>query len=282
MKLDNKIISIEVSNHGAELKSAVKNGREYMWCGDEKYWGRTSPVLFPFVGKVREGIYKIGKKEYPMGQHGFARDNEFTLVESGEDFLVYQFSANEETLKKYPYNFVLTIKYTLIGECIKVEWKVENKGDIDMHFSIGAHPAFNLKNGKNYFKFDTKADITYNLVDESGLYSEKDRYILKCNDGYAEYIPGMFDKDAYIVENRQASEVSLCDDKKNPYVTVKFSSPLFGLWSPVEKNAPFVCIEPWYGRCDKNDFSGELKDREYSNTIKPNEIFCVEYDIILQ
>ena len=37
MKLDNGIISIKIANHGAELKSAVKDGFEYMWCADEKY-----------------------------------------------------------------------------------------------------------------------------------------------------------------------------------------------------------------------------------------------------
>ena len=77
MKLDNGVISIEIANHGAELKSAVKNGFEYMWCGDEKYWARTSPVLFPFVGSLKDKCYRYNGKVYSMNQHGFARDSVF-------------------------------------------------------------------------------------------------------------------------------------------------------------------------------------------------------------
>ena len=81
MKLDNSIISIEISNHGAELKSAVKDSFEYMWCADEKYWARTSPVLFPIVGSLKDKSYKLDGKVYQMNQHGFARDCEFEDVE---------------------------------------------------------------------------------------------------------------------------------------------------------------------------------------------------------
>ena len=85
MKLDNSIISIEISNHGAELKSAVKDGFEYMWCADEKYWARTSPVLFPIVGSLKDKSYKLDGKVYQMNQHGFARDCEFELVDYDKD-----------------------------------------------------------------------------------------------------------------------------------------------------------------------------------------------------
>ena len=148
-----------------------------------------------------------------------------------------------------------------------------------MSFSIGAHPAFNLKEGVNYFKFDNKNDIVYNLIDQNGLYVESDRHILK--GGYAEITKNMFDNDALIIENNQAGEVSLCDRNKNPYVTVKFTAPLFGLWSPAKKNAPFVCIEPWYGRCDRNDFKGELSEREYIINIDAEKTFEAEYEIEL-
>lgn len=81
LELKNNEIKIEIADHGAELKSAIKNGREYMWCGDAKYWGRTSPVLFPFVGSLKNKSYTHNGTEYTMGQHGFARDCDFVLKE---------------------------------------------------------------------------------------------------------------------------------------------------------------------------------------------------------
>lgn len=56
-------------------------------------------------------------------------------------------------------------------------------------------------------------------------------------------------------------------------------APLFGIWSPAGKHAPFVCIEPWYGRCDRVGFCQELSEREYGNVLEASETFQVYYDI---
>ena len=280
MKLNNEIIEVEIANHGAELKSAVKNGFEYMWCADEKYWARTSPVLFPIVGSLKDKTYKLNGESFFMSQHGFARDCEFECLDYSDTSATYVLEENKTTLSKYPFKFKLTIKYTLIESTIRVEWKVENKNDGIMSFSIGAHPAFNLKPGVNYFKFDTNKDIQYKLIDESGLYNRKNTYVLK-NDGYVKITNEMFDNDALIIENKQAKEVSICDCEKKPYLKVNFNTQLFGLWSPAKKNAPFVCIEPWYGRCDGNDFDGELSEREYIINLNPCESFNAHYEIEL-
>ncbi len=280
MKLDNGIISIEVANHGAELKSAVKDGFEYMWCADEKYWARTSPVLFPIVGSLKDKSYKLDGKVYQLNQHGFARDNEFELIEHDNTSATYFFKDNEETFKKYPFKFELTIKYTLINNIIKTDWTVKNKNDKVMSFSIGAHPAFNLKEGDNFFKFDTNNDIVYNLIDEKGFYDKNSVHTLK-NDGYVKITDDMFDNDALIIENSQAKEVTICDKNKSAYIRVIFDTELFGLWSPPKKRAPFVCIEPWYGRCDRNDFEGELSKKDYIINLNPHEKFNASYEIEL-
>ena len=93
-------IAAEFDSSGAELRSVIKNGKEYMWCGDSKFWGRTSPVLFPFVGSVRNGVYRVGGIEYAMGQHGFARDMEFQLAGQTENSISFILRSDEETLKK--------------------------------------------------------------------------------------------------------------------------------------------------------------------------------------
>ncbi|MGN0163693.1 MAG: aldose 1-epimerase family protein [Candidatus Ornithomonoglobus sp.] len=279
MELNNGIIKISIADHGAELKSVIKNGREYMWCGDAKYWGRTSPVLFPFVGSMNGKKFKLNGKDFPMSQHGFARDCDFEPVGHTENSVEYVLISNDETLAKYPFKFRLNIKYTISGSTVKVKWTVSNTDNKAMSFSIGAHPAFNLMNGQNYFKFDTDNDIVYRLVNENGLLVADKSYSLKTTEGYAPIVKGMFDLDALIIENSQANAVSLCGSDKKPYVTVKFTAPLFGLWSPAGKDAPFICIEPWYGRADKADFSGDLFDREYASKLEPGESFSASYEI---
>ncbi len=278
MEINNGIIKVTIAEHGAELRSVIKNGTEYMWQADPKFWSRTSPVLFPFVGGLRNNKYTYNGKEYEGIKHGFARDCDFNLVDVGEDSVTFLLEDSEETLKTYPFKFKLYITYILDGAKVTVKWHVENPNNCDMHFSIGAHPAFNLKPDGNYFKFDNKGDITYKLIDAEGLVIPHKEYTLE-NDGYAPIVSGMFNKDAFIIEGEQAREVALCDKDKNEYVKVSFTSPLFGLWQPVGDDVPFVCIEPWYGRCDRNDFSGELKDREYGNIIPKKEAFEAEYSM---
>ena len=118
--IQNEILTIEVSEHGAELQSVKKGSVEYLWQGDPAYWGRRSPVLFPIVGSVWEKRYRLAGKEYEMGQHGFARDMDFTLVSQSEDELRYRLESSEETLSKFPYPFVLEIAYKLHGNKLDV------------------------------------------------------------------------------------------------------------------------------------------------------------------
>ena len=250
-----------------------------MWCADGAYWARTSPVLFPIVGSLKDKKYRVGDMEYTMNQHGFARDRDFELVESDGISATYMLKSDEETHLIYPFEFTLIIKYTLTGSSLKVQWTVKNDGDRMMSFAIGAHPGFNLKDGENYFNFDNEGEISYNLIDETGLYDANRIGTLKTQDGYVKVVNEMFDNDALIIENRQVKEVSLCNSDKKPYVTVKFTSPLMGIWTPPKKNAPFMCIEPWYGRCDRNDFTGDISERDHENNINPGEVFETEYEI---
>ena len=101
--------------------------------------------------------------------------------------------------------------------------------------------------------------------------------VLPLTDGNVFFKPGFFDKCTYMVEGKQTGEVSLLDTDGKPYVTVSFDAPLFAVWSPEKKDAPFVCIEPWYGRCDAVDFAGDLKERDYEQTLAAGAGFQAEY-----
>ena len=285
-ELHNEAIAIAVASYGAELKSLKKlsSGIEYLWRGDAAFWGRTSPVLFPFVGGVNNKEYRTKGKTFSMSQHGFARDMEFELLTRTEDEIWMVLRSNEETLTKYPYEFVLKLGYRLLKDGVKVCWQVENQGKEELHFSIGGHPAFNCpieeeKEQTDYLIYlDAKERIVSTRLGNGGLATDRqDVYELK--NGYLTITEDLFDNDALVIEKNQAKRVSLCDGKGIPYLTVTMEAPLFGIWSPPHKKAPFICIEPWYGRCDREDFAGELKDREWGNTISPGEIWKAVYQI---
>lgn len=283
--LENEALKVEIDSFGAEIKSIkrVSDDREYMWCGDPKYWGRTSPVLFPFVGAPRNKEYRYEGKTYAMGQHGFARDMEFELELSEQGSIWFVLSSTEETYAKYPFHFKLHIGYELRENEVQVLWKVENTDSRPMYFSIGAHPAFLCpihgegdKLGYG-LKFGGLTDELHHHGNTPEGMAVMEDEVLALAGGEVRFTPGFFDKCTYMVEGAQTGEVSLLDRDGETYVTVRFDAPLFAVWSPEGKDAPFVCIEPWYGRCDAVDFEGSLAERAYENELAPDGTFTASY-----
>ena len=283
--ISNKQLTIQVSPHGAELCSIVANGKEYLWQADPAFWKRHSPVLFPIVGSVWENEYRNEGIPYTLTQHGFARDMEFTLISEKEDEVRYRLVSNEETLHKYPFPFCLEIGYRIQGKKIEVMWEVKNTGDKEMYFQIGAHPAFywpefDASNSeRGFFRFDKENGLKYILISEKGCADPSTEYSLELTDGLLPLDTHTFDKDALILENEQVRKVTLYNKEKLAYLSLHFNAPVVGLWSPPAKNAPFVCIEPWYGRCDCAHYTGEYKDKDWMQHLQPEEIFQGGYTI---
>ena len=287
--LSNDTLKVTINSLGAELSSIYnqKNETEYLWSGDSKYWGRQSPVLFPIVGGLKDKQYKYDGNIYPMSQHGFARDSEFTLKEQTENSITFVLDYNETTYKAYPFKFKLEIAYVLEGSSVKVIWRVFNQDEKEMYFSIGGHPGFMcpIEEGKKQtdyaIDFHRTDNIVYSKINESGLVVSRDN-VLDIHGGVMPITEHLFDEDAIVIENSQCDKISLVAEDGTHYLTVSFDAPLVGVWSPVKKQAPFICIEPWYGRCDAADFDGELKDREHGNTLQAGEKFESVYTISVE
>ena len=285
--LSNQYLTIRVADHGAELSGIVANatGKEYLWQADPAFWKRHSPVLFPIVGSVWEGKYRQDGATYSLSQHGFARDRDFTLVHESENELRFALESDEQTREVYPFDFLLEIGYRLEGNRIEVLWRVVNTGDRTAYFQIGAHPAFYYPNydqateERGYFAFDVKSGLVYRALAEKGCVGDEIRPVPLDAEGLLPLNVHTFDIDTFILENSQVRRVDLLDVEKRPYLSLSFTAPLVGLWSPPTKNAPFVCIEPWYGRCDRVNYSGEYKDRDWLNRLEPGEVFDASYTI---
>lgn len=287
--IENEALKLTVEEHGAEIRSLIRkaDGAELMWQADSKYWGRTAPVLFPLVGNYYEKKSVYAGNTYEMGQHGFARDMDFTLVESSSDELVFELKDTEETHKKYPFNFVLCIGYKLEGTKVTVTWMVKNTNQETMYFSIGGHPAFNCDLDTYTLRFEKNGQVNdcikANIIagDGSGCLSPKQEHF-PLDEGVLKMSDELFSQDALIFEDRQSDAVTLVDAEGKDVLTVTCPTPLFGVWSPVGKHAPFVCIEPWCGRCDRVGFNQKLEEREYGNSLAPAETFKTSYDIVVK
>ncbi|MBR1669589.1 MAG: aldose 1-epimerase family protein [Butyrivibrio sp.] len=289
--IENDRLKIAVSSHGAELSSIYDktNDREMLWQADPNYWDRHAPVLFPFVGNCNRGVYRYKGKEYSMTPHGFARDKEFELLEKTKTSVSFVLRDDDDTKKIYPFDFELVITHVLTDNKISVIWDIKNPSrSEDLYYSIGGHPAFSCPLGDNESRNDYKVkfeknDLEYVLIlQETREVDYQNPNKLSLTDGYLQITDDLFQKDALIFDNSQVKEISLCTPDGKEYVTMHCEGfPSFGLWSKPSKDARYVCLEPWIGRCDNKGFEGELPEKYCVQHLAPNEVKREQYEIVI-
>ena len=224
--LENERLRITVSDSGAELISVFDRdaGRERLWQADPAIWNRHAPILFPFVGKLTDGKYRVGGREYNMKtQHGFARDMDFICTKETETGVSHQLTATDETMASYPYDFRLTIEHSLDPAepgRLNIRWVVENPGDTGMLYAIGGHPAFlppdGIKKEQCHLLFPEKEELHYFSVNTAGFAIPADRHTLHLDGGMASWQDDI--PDTWIFENESVGCVGLCGADKKPFV----------------------------------------------------------------
>ena len=280
VNLKNEQLSIIVSEKGAELQSIKDaNGKEYLWQGDPQYWNRRSPILFPLVCSVNNDTYRVDGKEYHLPRHGFARDTDFTLIYQSDRKVTFALESSEETKKVYPYDFMLSVSYVLDENKIGVIWHVHNTDTCEIHFQIGGHPAFNVpdmkpgedQQGRIRLDNTEPMDALHSYLD--GSHEMDEVPFIEAEDGVMEFSNNTWRNDSIKIHKCQLHRAELLNKACKAEVTVEFRTPVVAFWSPYGKQAPFVCIEPWYGIGDPRGFDGEFKDKPLMNHLQPGASF---------
>ena len=287
VELRNEQISITVSEKGAELQSIKDaNGKEYLWQGDPAFWPRRSPILFPIVCSVNNDTYQAEGQEYHLPRHGFARDTDFKLISRSDRKVTFALESSEETRKVYPYDFTLSVSYVLDGNKIGVIWHVLNTDNREIHFQIGGHPAFNIpgmkageqQSGRIRLDNAEPLDGLKSYIDGS---HEMIEVPVETEQGVIEFSDNTWRNDSVKIHKSQVHRAELLNKAGEPEVTLEFRTPVIAFWSPYGKEAPFVCIEPWYGLGDPRGFLGAFKDKPLMNHLQPGASFMSKYDIII-
>lgn len=277
--ISNQFVTAKINHKGAELFSLQSNNdkKEYIWEGNPDFWGKHSPVLFPIVGTLKNNSYQINNQSYSLSRHGFARDMTFELIAQKEDSATFSIQSSSETLKIYPFEFEFQIQYSLENKKLIITYTVINKNNSALPFSIGAHPAFDLEgNFEDYeIEFEKEEPLVYSLL-ENDLISSKTA-ILTTQDNYINLNYELFENDALIFKNLESKSVCI-SKKQKPFLKVHFQGfPHLGIWTKV--NAPFLCIEPWYGYSDTNQSTGNLFEKEGIQILDANKSFNAQFEI---
>lgn len=294
IELKNETLTIQIAERGAELKSVVDNttGIEYLWQADPKYWGRTSPILFPIVGKLKDDTYYLKNTAYHLPQHGFARDMEFTVAQQSDTSICFMCTDNAASFEHYPFAFKLLIRYELIADAVHVSWEVQNPDKTKiLPFSIGAHPAFNLKMFDAdmvedfYLEFDKEIELASWQLTE-GYFGTEYRDFGKSDS--LKLATELFVNDALVFSNINLQTIALKNMRNNHGVLLDLTNFKYGdaerslgIWSPYRDGdiAPFLCIEPWFGHADTVEGPFELIDKPGIILLEENGTFLTRYSL---
>jgi galactose mutarotase-like enzyme len=250
-----------VKAEGAELTSLKDGeGRELLWQA-EAAWPRHSPVLFPIVGRVKDDRLRLGEASFPMGQHGFARDSRFTLVEQDATGCRFLLADSEATRAIYPFAFRFEVAYALHGATLAVTYSVTNPGEGTLPFSVGAHPAFRwpLPGGAgklaHRIEFEQEEAGPFFRLNEAGLIDQAP-HALPTHGRTLGLREDLFRPSAMILLN-PASRRLHYGAPGAPVLEVAWQGfGQLGLW--MKPGADFLCIEPWAGYADIAGYEVDL------------------------
>ncbi|WP_160673312.1 aldose 1-epimerase family protein [Clostridium sp. C8-1-8] len=286
--LENEDIKVAASTSGAELHSIYgkKTNTEYLWNGNPEYWKYHAPHLFPNIGKLVDSKYKVDGKEYELPAHGIARISEFEIFSKTKESITFELKYDENTLEIYPFKFSFQIQYTLKGNSVETNYKVINLDNKSIYFSVGAHPAFMCPIDSSetledcYLEFNKKETTSAMLINEEVYISYNRKEYLK-DSNTLELNKALFESGLFIFDKLKSDSITIKSKKSDKFLTVEFNGfPYVGIWAP-EKGAPFMCIEPWFGHPDYEDFNGEFKDREGTVEVRREEFFSCRYNVIV-
>jgi len=287
LTLKNNYLTVQINPLGAELTSVKDNDShvEYMWQADKHFWGRHAPFLFPILGRLQDNQYRVNGDTYTMTQHGFARDRTFTVGVQRDTTVTLTLTADATSRTKYPFDFQLTIQYTLVDHELKVAATVTNQGETTMPFSLGAHPGFNLPLGDAVADFsDYQVTVApkkvYQRVPLVGPYSDTQHSVPLDMTTPLALDHDLFDHDAQVLtlDNRETT-VMISTPNSDHGVALTVAAPYLGIWSPYPKQAPFLCLEPWWGLADDVQATGDLDTKVAIHRLAPQADFQAGYQI---
>lgn len=282
--IENECLRAVFTSLGGEIKSLYgkKTACEYLWQGDAAYWKGQAPVLFPICGRLYDGKYTYRGKEYSMPLHGFVRNMEMSVEEKSDTAITFRVTDTEETRAMYPFSFVFRVIYSLSGDTLKITHTVENTGDEELIFAIGAHPGFRVPMGND--SCDDYEIIFDSSITEGKLVVFKENFMdtfvpHHLPEHKFRYSNELFDAGSVFL-SEIGDHVTLASPVSGRFVRLDFEGfPILGFWHAEGTSAPFLCIEPWeslpsdFGRVD------DLDTKRMMNRLKKQGFYKKAYSI---
>lgn len=277
--IKNEFLTASFNTLGAELRSLIMNGREYIWQADPSVWPNSCPMMFPICGGLKDDEYEFEGKSYTLTKHGFAKLLEFEVEEQKEDSLTFLLKSSDTTRKAYPFEFELRVIYTLLGKSLIVRNEVKNLENKTMYFSIGSHEGYSIPEGvDNYELVFPQNEKLYSFALNGNLLSGDKALLMDGN-----LLPlkkEFFSVDAQVFPEIKSRSVILKKKGGAPLLRVVFDG-FFNLMLWQKYNAPYICIEPWNGVPDRTWSEKKLVEKDGIQTVAGGETYIRTHSIEL-
>ena len=278
-------MTAQVNPLGAQLSTLRdRAGRDLLWDGDPAVWNGRAPLLFPIVGTLAGGCYRLDSKIYHLPRHGFARGRMFEVVESTPAAAAFRLRADETSLQMYPFHFELELRFALDGPTLSVTAFVRNKGNEDMPASFGFHPAlrwplpFGRERASHFIEFARDEPAPIRRLDTDGLLTPEPHPTPISHRRLA-LADSLFQNDVIIFDEIQSRSVTYGADG-GPRLRISYpDAPYLGVWT--KPRAPFICIEPWHGVSDVAGFAGDFRAKTGVFTVAAGSALPIKMEITL-
>ncbi|CAN5385515.1 aldose 1-epimerase family protein [soil metagenome] len=275
IEIGNGALSAVINPFGAELTHLRDaDGRELMTDADPAFWTGHAPILFPVIGRVHGDVIRIGGVEYPMPKHGFARRSSFQIATASIDRATFRLTDSPDTRKAYPFAFALEIEFAIAGATLSIDARLNNPGSAPLPASFGFHPAFawplpyGAPRAGHRIVFDREEPGTLRVLTSDGLIAPGSRASPLAGRALA-LADDLFDDDALIWAPVESDSVRY-GPADGAHLDIAFPRmPMLGIWT--KPGAHYICVEPWHGIADPEDYAGEYRDKPGVVEIPPGE-----------
>ena len=265
---------------GAELSGLQSNAQEYLWQGNKNIWAGRAPILFPIVGTLANDKMVYRGKTFQMKRHGIARKSVFDCISQTDSELSMRLRSDEQSLALYPWDFELTVHFSLSADTLSITYEVKNLDSESMIFTLGSHPAFILPSTDHVsnelalddfdIQFGNEESLRRVMLNEAGLLLTTSKAFEL--DGNAINISDtLFNEDALVFKDIKSRQITLRVNQKPRLIVDTGGAPHLGIWA--KPGARFVCIEPWFGVSDYVDSDGNFENKSDMLSLQANDTF---------
>lgn len=267
--ISHKNTTVVVDSHGAKVLS-IKNGEKELLFYDKEDIGHSGiPLCFPNFGPLKNGEFIYNEKSYPMNQHGFVRDSDFSVEKLSDDTLICKLYASEETKKHYPFDFEFFVTYKATEKGLDMLFTFRNLGDKKLPLSPGVHPYFAVtdKNGITITTmategFDNSKNYQKVPLDDLDIFEE----VNKNKNGIRELlIKGV--PDIHLIGHNLEQTIVKTGGEES--VVIEYSQEVFSAMTIWRKTADvnYICVEPSNVQNGLNSVSLDIGKDEFLETV---------------